>query len=364
VAGLAQLSIGDFKPFELASLHWAFSKLAELDPRVWESAIPLFEATAISLSGRLNLFTFRCLVMLVTAYAAMPQNRGADFITLAMGLMIPLPRVAGCHELANLATCLAKVEVRQETALQEIAYKAALRLHEMRSGEIVDVFVALTKLNFFHKRFVDRALHAATHMEMTPSQLCQLLSAALSLRPRRSAVRSAALRLLPRATEHVGELNAQELSLLSSQVYDFLKGSDKSDSEETLSETLLSQATAFQAAVEKEWPGVWPQSYSSQSTSGGDSDRQETRSDTDDDSNSSEPAVVVKNTFVHIEDTSFAEKQEMVLELLGKPLPAPLAVLPSSLCPNDLEQFRMDYQIFRAGKPFGAKGELSRRPMV
>jgi len=43
----------------------------------------------------------------------------------------------------------------------------------------------------------------------------------------------------------------------------------------------------------------------------------------------------------------------------SKALPPPLEILPSVVSPEELENFRVDYQNFRAGKAVGAKGEVS-----
>merc|ERR1712050_172618 len=69
--------------------------------------------------------------------------------------------------------------------------------------------------------------------------------------------------------------------------------------------------------------------------------------------------VMVRNTFVHVADSCYSEKRAFLEGLLGKPLPPPLEILPHGVSQDELLAFRIDYQMFRAGEAFGAKGEVS-----
>eukprot|EP00927_Polykrikos_kofoidii_P028289 TRINITY_DN24729_c0_g1_i1.p1 TRINITY_DN24729_c0_g1~~TRINITY_DN24729_c0_g1_i1.p1 ORF type:complete len:874 (+),score=178.78 TRINITY_DN24729_c0_g1_i1:124-2745(+) len=62
----------------------------------------------------------------------------------------------------------------------------------------------------------------------------------------------------------------------------------------------------------------------------------------------------VKNTFLElVEPNDFGEVGD------AKPLPPPLDIIPATVSSEKLALFRMDYQSFRAGKPVGAKGEVT-----
>jgi len=80
------------------------------------------------------------------------------------------------------------------------------------------------------------------------------------------------------------------------------------------------------------------------------------------------PGIVVKNTFVHVEEkcppgAAFeggedGEQGNAGSETTGS-LPPPLDIIPPDVSPDKLVAFRTDYQRFRSGCAVGARGELS-----
>jgi len=81
-----------------------------------------------------------------------------------------------------------------------------------------------------------------------------------------------------------------------------------------------------------------------------------------DDAEPGTPQVVVKNTFLHVEGCGYTDKRAFLQVRFGRPLPPPLEFIPCEVATDELLAFRIDYQMFRAGEAFGAKGELSDCP--
>lgn len=405
-AELACRHLAGFKQFELASLLWSYAKIVEIRPDLREQSLLLFRQAAEYLKQRLDQFTFRCLVMLSWAYSAVQEHHAELFASLAMQ-MTPLPRAVGCNDLVTVAVSLSGSEVWTETLFADIANKAACRIHDFSVGELVDLFGALATAGYFHHKFVEKALAVVSKSDMSPSQLSGMICAALSFSPRQRTVCSATLALLQRCGGHWRHLDHHEMSSVSlavvgsfrssltlnadgesfaivnaaeipSEVVDFVQAVSSSGSlalsqhgqGASASLTISFQPVAVSEAVNQvDSPHSvghtsLDSSHTSESCAVVMSGSSTTASGSAGDeaawqASDSTPDVVVKNTFVHVEGSCYSEKRAFLEGLLGKPISPPLDILPHEVSTDELLAFRIDYQMFRAGQAFGARGEVS-----
>mmetsp|Transcript_15078 Transcript_15078/g.40670 ORF Transcript_15078/g.40670 Transcript_15078/m.40670 type:complete len:462 (-) Transcript_15078:31-1416(-) len=312
-AELASKHLAGFKQFELASLLWSYAKLVDMRPALHKVCSPLFRQAAEYVKQRLDQFTFRCSVMLLWAYSAV-QEHHAELLRSLTTQMMPLPRTIGCNDLVTIASSLSQATGCPETIFADIANKAVCRIHDFKIDELIDLVSAFARARCFHERLFEKALAVVASKSDAPRSLeVQQMLASLAL---------------PGKPNTLGEAT-HPIDLPHSLGRASLPGTHTSGS--------------CAAAVS--------------SGSGGSITASES---TDDDFSSQlAPDVMVKNTFVHVADSCYSEKKALLEALLGKPIPPPLEILPHGVSHDALLAFRIDYQMFRAGQAFGARGEVS-----
>lgn len=256
-ADLAGSHLLDFKPFELSSLLWAFAKLAEVDGVTHDCSAQLFQLAGAHVMERLDLFTFRCLVMLAWAFAA----AGYYDLVLFRGLaahMLPMVHTASCHELATVAWSFGRAGSRQDKLFSELAQKALPRLADFKAQELVDMLSSFARNGFFHKAFLEGMILAAQCLDFTMPHATSILCTISRLRPRHHVTRTAMLTLLPRCAP-LHSLKPNELSslaLATAKCFCTLSGADAAPEEAGASGAALPSllpaeiAAFFQAAAE------------------------------------------------------------------------------------------------------------------
>eukprot|EP00928_Gymnodinium_smaydae_P011582 TRINITY_DN14258_c0_g1_i1.p1 TRINITY_DN14258_c0_g1~~TRINITY_DN14258_c0_g1_i1.p1 ORF type:complete len:387 (+),score=49.95 TRINITY_DN14258_c0_g1_i1:19-1179(+) len=101
-ASLATKQVSSFKPFELSSILWAFASFEVLEPAACACATSLFLAAAKLLPDRVEDFSFRCLVMIVWAFATAGHHDEKLFMSLAER-MARTAHTANRQDLGNAA---------------------------------------------------------------------------------------------------------------------------------------------------------------------------------------------------------------------------------------------------------------------
>lgn len=214
IAELAAAHMTEFKPFELSSLLWGFARLCEVEPAGRSSCSLLFERAVVHVAQKMEEFTFRCLVMLVWAFAEMGHHDPSLFRAMSPNLS-KMMRVASCSEVATIVHAYGVAGARQDKLFSDVAQKAASRLSGFEPRELVDLAVGFARNSFFHRGFLDSAALSAARVDMTPSELCLFLCAAAHTRPQHATTCAVLLALLPKCTAAVDELSPDELASLA-----------------------------------------------------------------------------------------------------------------------------------------------------
>eukprot|EP00928_Gymnodinium_smaydae_P076972 TRINITY_DN6007_c0_g1_i1.p1 TRINITY_DN6007_c0_g1~~TRINITY_DN6007_c0_g1_i1.p1 ORF type:complete len:417 (-),score=77.21 TRINITY_DN6007_c0_g1_i1:379-1629(-) len=87
-ANLAQMHFSSFKPYELSAVLWAFATYDSLDSTAASYGAPLFREAADKLPGNMQDYSFRCLVMIVWAFATAGHHDEKLFASAAQQMRV------------------------------------------------------------------------------------------------------------------------------------------------------------------------------------------------------------------------------------------------------------------------------------
>jgi hypothetical protein len=211
VANLAEMSIVDFKPFELATLLWAFAKLGAADAAVREWSEPLFQVSGDHILQQADRFNFRCHVMIVWAFAT-ARNKSTRLFGDIARRMVPRMHTASCQELANTAWSFSTVGVYEEGLFSELASSALLMLSEFKPQELSILLWSFAAIGFVHEDFFDNAALVASKTDLQAQHLANVLWAHSRVRPRHRTTQAVLLALLPRCMQVIESFKPQEIS--------------------------------------------------------------------------------------------------------------------------------------------------------
>jgi len=206
--------IAVFKPFELSAVLWAFAKMGSIDPPALQNATPLFQASASHISTNTELFSFRCLVMIVWAFGAAQFSDEALFRRVAAHMTGAL-NTAQCAELSNVAWSYAMLGVREERLMSEVSRRATQQLTVFKAADLCNLMWAFATLGCFEDSFVAASANALRGMELRPSQTATSLWSLSSTQPRHAAVRAAVAAIAPRCARTCETFEPQELATVA-----------------------------------------------------------------------------------------------------------------------------------------------------
>lgn len=214
VAALATTHIRNFKPYELSTMLWAFGKLSQVDS-VGHCADPFFQAATGVIKERVTEFEFRCLAMIVWAFATMKQRYAGVFHSIAQQMVKKLD-TANCQEMANTAWAFGTVDILDERLFKELGDRSALRLDDFKPQELSNMLWGFASNRSFHEALFVKAAAEAKNMdkrnELQAQHLANLLWAFARVHPRHKTTRNVILALLPSCVRQIATFKPQELS--------------------------------------------------------------------------------------------------------------------------------------------------------
>jgi len=219
IAGPSIRHVGNFKPFELSSILWAFAKLGTIDASTKPCAAPLFDVAASQIQEHIEDFTFRCLVTTVWAYATARRPSQSLFHATAER-MIGMVHTANCQELANTAWAFPTSEVyHHERLFNALAKRAVPRLHDFKPQELSNLIWGFAASGCFHEAvFTSVSITAQTmaqQKELLPQHLANILWAVTRLRPQHPVASTTVLALLPECGRQLSRFKPVEIASAS-----------------------------------------------------------------------------------------------------------------------------------------------------
>mmetsp|Transcript_53393 Transcript_53393/g.84894 ORF Transcript_53393/g.84894 Transcript_53393/m.84894 type:complete len:780 (-) Transcript_53393:165-2504(-) len=214
VAALATTHIRNFKPYELSTMLWAFGKLSQVDS-VGHCADSFFQAATGVIKERVTEFEFRCLAMIVWAFATMKQRYAGVFHSIAQQMVKKLD-TANCQEMANTAWAFGTVDILDERLFKELGDRSAPCLDDFKPQELSNMLWGFASNRCFHEGLFVKAAVEAKRMdqrnELQAQHLANLLWAFARVHPRHKTTRNVILALLPSCVRQIATFKPQELS--------------------------------------------------------------------------------------------------------------------------------------------------------
>lgn len=221
-AVLSRTQLDSFKPFELSSILWAFAKLVSVaQAGELECCCPVFIVAARFIPDRVEVFSFRCSVMIAWAFASMAQ-KSAQVSAIApefLGAMVEqmtlgLPE-ASCQELASIAWSFGAAGARHKDFLQGIAVMASQQTASFEAEEFAMLISALADAGVFHAELFEHAVAFVRNSELQPRCMADFLQAFSRWQPQHKTTKDAVLALLPRCAQRLDMFEPRDLSTIA-----------------------------------------------------------------------------------------------------------------------------------------------------
>mmetsp|Transcript_150097 Transcript_150097/g.279780 ORF Transcript_150097/g.279780 Transcript_150097/m.279780 type:complete len:814 (+) Transcript_150097:89-2530(+) len=214
LATLATMQVSSFKSYELSTALWGFAKLYTADS-AGSAATSVFQAAAFVIPSQVHQFEFRCLSMIVWAFATMRQRNSRVFSTVATQ-MVPMVEQANSQEIANTAWAFGTVDLHDEQLFSKLAEKAVQCMHTFKPQELSNLIWGFASNRCYNEDLFARALEIAKTMdqreELQAQHLANILWGLARVQSRGALTRSAVLALLPSCTRQLPTFKPQEIS--------------------------------------------------------------------------------------------------------------------------------------------------------
>lgn len=218
VALLTVNYIAYFKPMELSTLLWAFSKILPEAP--WRSggashwANSVFEGAVDYIRSNVQKFTFRNLITAVGAFATIGKSSPILFQTVA-GQMLKIIRTANRLELAKTAWAFGAANIHNDKLFGVVAKHAIPQLQSFQQQELSNLLWGFASNSVFHQELFAKASLCAQRMDLNAQQLANILWALTRLRPQWSIASKTMRALMPRCCEQLQAFKPQEFATIA-----------------------------------------------------------------------------------------------------------------------------------------------------
>jgi len=213
-------NIDRFKAFELSMMLWAITKLASFDTDIQVTQEPIsvvFEEASKFVIDRASMIEFRCLSMIVWAYATVKMPK-YDLFTRVATQMRLTAHTATCQEMGNTAWAFGSFGLIEVELFGLLAQHGLSQMEQLKPQELSNMLWGFASSGFFHEAFYQKAAVAATTKELSTQHLANILWAFTQVRPQHALTMHTVMSFLPSCYLRMSDFKSQELASVALSV--------------------------------------------------------------------------------------------------------------------------------------------------